>query len=194
VSIALRSLSDLNVTDALDQGALHIAIGVFGWAPARFERAPLDRIENVWAMRGDHPAAAGSFDLETLALYPHLELRITQRPNEEDLERNALARATAQLESYFAERGLARRIGAVTGHLLAVGPLVARSDLLAFIPTRLARHFAISHGLKSALSPYETEPMPLVLLSHRTLGSHPAIVWFRAQLHEVGRQEGFEAS
>jgi hypothetical protein len=42
--------------------------------------------------------------------------------------------------------------------------------------------------VKSFPSPYETPPMRLALLSHRTLGAHPAIAWLLA------RQEGFEAS
>ncbi len=193
VSIALRSPNAVNFTHELDLGTLHLAIGVFRRVPPRFYREPLARVDNVWVMRGDHPAAAGPLDLETLARYPHLDIRLAERPDEEDLERNVVRSDPARIEALFAERGLSRRVGAVTGHLLAVGPLVARSDQLAFVPAGLARHFARSHGLKSFPSPYETQPMQLALLSHRTLGAHPGVAWLRAQLHELARQEGFEA-
>lgn len=193
VSIALRSLNEVNLTDELDLGTLHVAIGVFHREPARFVVDPIARLDNVWVMRAGHPAATGPLDLETLARHPHLDIRLAEHPGDEDLERNVVTSDPTSLDKRLAERGLVRRVGAEVGHFLAVAPLVARSDMLAFIPVGMARHFAESHGLVNFPPPYPTEPMPLSMLFHRTLGSHPAVVWLRAQLHELACLEGFEA-
>jgi len=192
VGLDLRSLNEVNLTRELDLGTLHLAIGVFPRVPARFVVDPLARLDNVWVMRGDHPAGAEPASLETLARWPHLDVRVAERPDEEDLERNVVTSDPNRLETLLAERGLSRRVGAVVGHFWAVAPIVARSDMLAWIPIGMARQFRASHGLTFFRPPYEVPPMRLSLLFHRTLGSHPAIVWLRGQLHDVAAVEGFE--
>ncbi len=193
VGFALRSLNEVNITDELDLGTLHVAIGVFHRVPPRFVVDPLARLDNVWAMRAGHPAAAGPLDLETLARHPHLDIRLAERPSDEDLERNVVTSNPARLDALLAEHGLTRRVGAVVGHFLAVAPLLAQSDMIAFIPAGMARQFRLSHGIVDHPPPYPTEPMQLSLLFHRTLGSHPAIVWLRRELRKTAREVGFEA-
>ncbi|TBW41274.1 LysR family transcriptional regulator [Siculibacillus lacustris] len=194
VSFTLRSLNEVKITQELDLGTLHVAIGVFRQVPARFVVAPLARLDNVWAMRADHPAAAGPLDLATLAGIPHLDIRLADRPGEEDLMRNVVTSNPDRLDALFAEQGLTRRIGAVVGHLLAVAPLLARSDMIAFVPVGMVRQFGRSHGIVGFPPPYPTEPMQLSLLFHRTLGSHPTIIWLREQLYDLARLEGFETA
>jgi DNA-binding transcriptional LysR family regulator len=143
-------------------------------------------------MRAGHPAAATPFDLVALARWPHLDIRLAERPGEEDLERNVVTSNPARLDAVLNERGLARTVGATVGHFLAVAPLLARSDMIAFIPSGMARHFGESHGIVTVPPPYPAEPMQLSLLFHRTLGSHPAVVWLCAQLHELACGEAFE--
>ncbi|HUO53368.1 MAG TPA: LysR family transcriptional regulator [Rhodoblastus sp.] len=190
ISVFLRSINELNVSDELDLGRLHLAIGVFRKPAARFLVEPIATFDNVWVMRGGHPAAealraqAGPLDLETLAKFPHLEVCFAERAGQEDFERDLNIGNVAQLESLLAQKGLKRRIGAVTSHLTSVAPLLARSDMLAFIPSPMAREFARAYGLVAFRPPYPAEPTPLSLIFHRTLGAHPAVVWLRRQLHE----------
>ena len=186
VSIAMRAINELHIGEELDLGTLHLAIGIFGDAPPRFVVEPLAPVEYVWVMRRDHPAAAAPFGLETLTRFPHLDIRLAERPNEQDIVRHAITGNTARLEALLAEHGLTRRVGAVTGHLLAVPPLIAQSDMLARIPERLARQFAARYGLVYFPPPYPMEPMTLGMIYHRTLGAHPAAIWLRGQLHELG--------
>lgn len=192
IAFALRSLNEVNVTNELDLGTLHVAIGVFRRVPARFVVEPLARLDNVWVMRAGHPAAIGPFDLEALARHAHLDIRLAERPADEDLERNVVTSDPERLDALLADRGLARRVGGVVGHYLAVAPILARSDLIAFLPIGMARHFQAAYDLVWRRPPYPTEPMDLSLLFHRTLGSHPAIVWLRQELHDLACSEAFE--
>lgn len=185
VSFALRSLNEVNLTDELDLGTLHLAIGVFPRVPARFVVDPFSRLDNVWAMRADHPAAGGPFDLETLARYPHLDIRLADRPREEDIERNVVTSDPTRLDALLAEHGLTRRVGAVVAHYFAAAPLLARSDMIAYLPAGMVHRFSRWHSMIGFPPPYPADPMFLSLLRHRTLGSHPAIVWLREQLHEL---------
>lgn len=193
IGFSLRSLNEVNVTDELDLGTLHVAIGVFRRVPSRFVVDPVAQLDNVWAMRADHPATLAPFDLAALARHPHLDIRLAERPADEDLERNVVTSNPARLDALLAERGLTRRVGGVVGHYLAVAPILARSDMIAFIPAGMARHFRTRYDLVWRAPPYPTEPMDLSLLFHRTLGSHPAIVWLRRELHDLACARSFEA-
>lgn len=192
VGLDLRSLDDVNLTRELDLGTLHVAIGVFPRVPARFVVHPLVRLDDVWVMRGDHLAAAEPPTLEMPARWPHLDVRVAERPDEEDLERNVVTSDPTRLDALRAERGLTRRVGAVVGHFRAVAPIDARSDMSAWIPIGMARQFRDSRGLTFRRPPYDVPPMLLSLLFHRTLGSHPAIVWLRGRLHDLAATEPFE--
>lgn len=183
--LSLRATADINLTEALDCGRLHLAIGMFRKPAARFIVEPIASLDNVWTMRRDHPAAARPLDLETLARFPHLDLRLAEGPAQEDVERDVQAGNIALLEGLLAQRGLTRRIGAVTSHIGAVGAMLARSDLLAFIPASMAEDYRRAYGLVSSPPPYDAEPAMLGLISHRTLGAHPALVWLRRQLVDI---------
>ncbi|MFC0407343.1 LysR family transcriptional regulator [Roseomonas elaeocarpi] len=74
------------------------------------------------AMRADHPAAAG-FDLAQWLNHPHVVVSghgATETP----------------LDALLAARGLSRQVGVVVPSFLLVAPLLARSDLLAMLPSR----------------------------------------------------------
>ncbi len=189
LGVELRPLSEVNLSEELDRGALHLAIGVFCRAPARFVIEPLTPLEPVWAMRRDHPAARAPFTLETLARYPHLDIRLSEPRGEDALEREYAGGAAAALDRLLAERGLRRRVGAVTGHMLAVAPLLARSDMLAFVPKPMAEDFAERYGLTFFPPVCAATKMNVGMIHHRTLGAHPAVVWLRREIQTLMRAE-----
>lgn len=194
VSVALRAINELNIGEELDQGRLHLAVGIFRETAQQFIVDPLARVDYVWVMRQDHPAAKEPFDLETLALWPHLDVRLAERPSSQDIVRYGVTGNTTQYDALLAERGLTRRVGAVTGHLLSVAPLLARSDMLACVPERMAREFAPRYGLVFFPAPYPSDSVTLGLIYHRTLGAHPAAVWLRKELHELAASAPFETA
>jgi DNA-binding transcriptional LysR family regulator len=177
LGLELRPISELNLADEFDRGALHLAVGVFRGAPARFVVEPITQYEAVWVMRRGHPATKAPFTLETLARYPHLDLRLG--PGEDGLGRDFAARNAATLDRLLDDLGLSRRIGAVTGHVLAMAPLLARSDMLGFMLKPMADDLADRYGLTYCAPPYPLAPMTIGMMSHRTLGAHPAVVWLR---------------
>ncbi len=75
----VRALSETNITEELDRGTIHVAIGVFGKTPSRFVSEPLFSDQSVWLMRRDHPAASGAFGLRELSLYPQIDILISDQ-------------------------------------------------------------------------------------------------------------------
>lgn len=187
VRLWLRPFNDLNLVEELDRGTLHLVIGAFGRAPSRFVMEALMSGPNVWIMRAGHPAATGPFDLEALARYPHLDILIARQGamtaggtiDQEGLERAYVSSNPLQLDALLLEAGLTRQVGATVSHILAVPPLVASTDMIAFVP----RHLAEQHdGLAFREPPYPSPPLQMSMLSHRTMGAHPSVMWLRAEI------------
>lgn len=187
VRLWLRPFNDLNLVEELDRGTLHLVIGAFGRAPSRFVMEPLVGGPNVWIMRAGHPAAAGAFDLATLARHRHLDILIAGQGamtaggtiDHEGLERAYVSSNPLQLEALLLQAGLTRQVGATVSHILAVPPLIAATDMIAFVP----RHLAERHqGLVFREPPYPSPPLQISMLSHRTMGAHPSVSWLRAEI------------
>ncbi|WP_429811320.1 LysR family transcriptional regulator [Ensifer sp. B1-9] len=192
----VRSLNEMNVTEELDRGSIHVAIGVFGKTPARFISEPLFSDRSVWLMRRGHPAAAGLFGLRDLAAYPHVDIRISDQIGAGDgglidqggLERAHITSNPREIEALLNAETLKRRVGMTVPHILVVPSLIATTDMIAFTPLRLAMRAAASLDLVWRDPPYETAPLMISMLSHRTMGAHPSVRWLRKEMIQAGRQ------
>lgn len=188
----LRPLSELNITEELDRGTLHVAIGVFGKTPSRFVSEPLFSDQSVWLMRRDHPAAAGPFGLQALAAFPHVDILISdqlQPAGDATIDQGGLERAyitsnPRYIEGLLGAEGLTRTVGATVSHILAVPALLAATDMIAYVPLQFALRAARALDLAWRDPPYHAPPFEISMLSHRTMGAHPAVAWLRQALVE----------
>ncbi|HAH11185.1 MAG TPA: LysR family transcriptional regulator, partial [Alphaproteobacteria bacterium] len=82
------------------------------------------------------------------------------------------------------EKGLPRRIGLTVNQFASALPIVAGSDLIATVPSRIAQIGAKRFGLvlKEApiLPPRGFQEVQMIW--HKRLGTHPANAWLRAAL------------
>lgn len=192
----IRPLSEMNITEELDRGTIHAAIGVFGKAPPRFVSEPLFSDQSVWLMRRDHPAASGTFGLRDLASYPHVDILISDQVqagagatiDQGGLERAYITSNPRHIEALLGAEGMSRKVGATVSHILAVPSLVAATDMLAFTPLQFAIGAAKALDLVWREPPYHTPAFQISMLSHRTMGAHPSIQWLRQELIESARR------
>lgn len=192
----LRPLSDLNVTEELDRGSIHVAIGAFGKTPSRFVNEPLFTDRNVWLMRRNHPAASGPFGLRELASFPHVDILISDRLSatagatidQGGLERAYITSNPQYIEGLLSAEGLVRKQGATVSHILAVPALVATTDMIAYVPLRFAIRTVRTLPLAWRDPPYHSPPLQISMLSHRTMGAHPGVQWLRRALLESAAQ------
>lgn len=190
VRIWLRPNSDVNLVEELDRGTLHLAIGAFGRIPQRFKKTTLATEPFVWIMRDAHPATNNPMTIATIAAYRHIDILISRRDavaaadmiNQDGLERTYITSNPAYLDGLLATNGLSRRIGATVSHFLAVPPLLAETDMIAFVPLSVARSAARSYGLIAREPPYPATPVIISILTHRTMGAHPSIAWLEQRL------------
>lgn len=196
----VRALSEMNITEELDRGTIHVAIGVFGKTPSRFVSEPLFSDQSVWLMRRDHPAARGAFGLRELSLYPQIDILISDQIqagagatiDQGGLERAYITSNPRHIEALLGAEGLVRKVGATVSHILAVPSLVAATDMLAFTPLQFAKRAAKALDLTWREPPYQAPAFQISMLSHRTMGAHPSVQWLRNELIESARRYGVE--
>ncbi len=83
--------------------------------------------------------------------------------------------------------GVSRRVVMAVPYFLAVLATVARSDLIATLPRRLAQGHAMEFGLSTALPPVPIRSFPVQMVWSRRLGVDPAIVWLRARVQAAAK-------
>jgi DNA-binding transcriptional LysR family regulator len=134
---------------ALVEGSTDISISVFPGGDDALHREALLNEHYVVAMRSGHPAAAG-FDLAAWLRYPHVVV-------------SGRGATRAPLDTELARRGLSRRVGLVVPSFQMVPPVLAGSDLIAMLPSRVA---AAAEGLILQPPPIPVEGFPLHLAWH----------------------------
>ena len=91
----------------------------------------------------------------------------------------------AQGDVALAGIGRQRRVVMTLPVFSGVYRVVAGSDLIALLPTALARHVAPSVGLDIFLPPVNVPSVQIVMAWHRRTNADPAHKWFRQQIAEI---------
>ena len=110
---------------ALRNGDADMAISVFDCVDDEIERLVLLEENYVVAMRRDHPAAEG-FDLEAWLAWPHVVV-------------SGRGEMRTPLDAQLAAMGRHRQVGLVVPSFQIVPDLLARTSLLALMPTHSLR-------------------------------------------------------
>jgi DNA-binding transcriptional LysR family regulator len=178
-----------DIADDLDTGSVDLVLGSFGHLPERFESESLFLDDCAWVLRADHPALSGELTTEKLLQLPQLVI--------------ASAEVARSIDGVVTEAGLERPVvmdkiflgdiknnsrysvqvkGAlITNGLLAAPGILAQSDLVAMLPTRLAEMMSGHHELTTIR--IDTEDPKLFehrMIWHRKHGADPAFSWLRS--------------
>jgi DNA-binding transcriptional LysR family regulator len=134
------------VDELLAQGTIDLALGVFPSPSRQTLCLPLFQEHFVGIARTNHPALLQApLSLENFASLSHVLVTIRRD-------------ATGAVDRALAHHHLKRRIALAVPHLLVVPSIVASSDLVATIASRVAHYFA-------ALDDFEVFDLPLELPS-----------------------------
>lgn len=110
----------------LDRGTVDAVLGVFPDPDPRFVRRPLFTERFVGVARHDHPVLSGGpIDAARWAALPHALVSINRD-------------ASGAIDGALRRQGLERRIALVLPHMLALPAVLARGDLVAALPARVA--------------------------------------------------------
>jgi len=186
----LRVRGENLLAEELDRGRLDMIIGAFDEVPPRFTFTPLFQETGVWVIRSDHPALDGRSTLEAPASLPQVvivpddgsALAVRLRGNNGVLRRPVAWRTDARLSGIQSE---AQSALAVPDTYSALS-IVRQTEMIAFLPRRLAKQAAALGGL-TLIEP-AIAPAPLAMGAVTRAGEQGPIPWLLSLLSEVAAE------
>jgi DNA-binding transcriptional LysR family regulator len=175
---AIRSVSVplAQLAHELEKGEIDLAVGYFpALASKTFRQRRVSTHGFACLMRAGHPRRAERISRENFLAAQHMVVREDGRSQE-------------VLERFFGRRRIRRKVAVFASHFLSVPFVVARSDLIATVPYRVAMEFAeMSPQLAIALPPFDIPGFDLKLHWHRRFDNEPRNRWLREQLATMFR-------
>jgi DNA-binding transcriptional LysR family regulator len=154
----------------LEKGEIDLAVGYYPALSSKtFRQRRVETQRFACLMRADHPRRAPRLTLKEFVALEHAVVRSEGRSQE-------------LLERFLERRRIHRNVVLVTPHFLSIPFVIARSDLVAAIPEKLAAYFAQqSRDLAVAALPFEDVVLDLKLHWHRRFDNEPRSRWLREQ-------------
>jgi DNA-binding transcriptional LysR family regulator len=159
--------------ELLDSGKADLAIGFPVEASARILIRPLLHEGFACVARRGHPAFADGASLEAFAAAPHLLVS----PEGDRL---------GLVDHKLAALGFERRVVLSLPQFLVAPFVIAETDLIATLASRVARRFAATGlGIIVHDPPLQLPGWSLAMMSHRRADAHASTVWLRTIITEI---------
>jgi DNA-binding transcriptional LysR family regulator len=180
------------IADELDTGVVDLVIGTFGQMPERLESELLYSDRWVWVLRADHPALSTELTTESLLQLPQLVIAINEVGRSIDgfVTEAGLERLTVANKIFLGDTAARSRYSAQIKGAMIINSaevalaILARSDLVALLPERLANVMSGLYKLKTVEFDEKDNVLEHRLVWHRKHGADPAIVWLRTVFRE----------
>lgn len=196
VDLVVRPSTRLDLAGQIDIGRIDLAIGIFADIPVRFQSMEMWAQTEALLLHRDHPIADRPVSLEDLLTYPLVA--VSQGGEEEDavggfIVERGLARQSemfdrAALEDAFSGSHALPRLRMSVAHSLAIPALLRHSEMIALVPSPLAREFERYGELKMQGTPYASPGAVVQAIWHGRNDRDPALRWLRRQIADITRQ------
>lgn len=161
------------VVNLLDSGEASLALSVPIDTSARILARPLLREGFACIARPGHPAFAKNADVETFAAASHFLV-------------SPEGDRTGLVDRKLGALGLTRRVVLSLPQFLVAPFVVADTDLIATLASRVAQRFAAANlGIVVHEPPIAMSDFSLAMMWHRRVDDHPATVWLRDCIGEI---------
>lgn len=157
----------------LEEGHFDLAVSYFPGLPSEYrEQQMLFREGFRVIARMDHPAIGDELTLELFTELPHLLLA----------PQGGEVGAT---DAALAARGLSRRVALTVANFMAAPQVVAETDLICTLPTRIATGLARWLPIRLFHPPVELGGAEISMVWHERTNDDPALRWLRQQIADV---------
>ncbi|GAB1576144.1 LysR family transcriptional regulator [Bordetella petrii] len=156
--------------EQLASGKADAAVGNLPMLHDKLRNQPLFREHYVCLMARGHPAAAsGKLSLAAFLATPHV---LVSSP----------FFAHQRMEETLRAQGVHRKIALRIPHFTILPGLIAQSDLMAILPSRVARVFESYGNLQSLPLPVAIPEFEVCVHTHAYHAAQPAVQWFAGQV------------
>ncbi|MFM2275890.1 MAG: Nodulation protein 2 [Pseudomonadota bacterium] len=178
VTLRAVSVTDPALKDHMASGQVDLALGLLPQLQAGFFQQVLFHQPYVCLMRNGHALAAGpSLSLADFKAADHVQVE-------------SAGTGHSRVDEALQRHGLTRRIRLTLPHFVALGQVLASTDLIATVPERYAQRAVQPFGLT-------TRPLPVALPGsaihqfwHARLQRDPGCQWLRALVASTFGAEG----
>jgi DNA-binding transcriptional LysR family regulator len=174
VTVRSVSLPAQDLADALETGAIDLALGYFpDLRRHNFFHQTLFADSFTCLMRADHPVKAAKLSLRQFLDLDHAVVRAESRTGE-------------VIERFLASRRIRRRVVLTTPHFASLAAIIEQSDLVVTVPVPLARYFsAISSRIRLVRPPFDPPRIDLKQFWHRKFHHDARSRWLRNLMCEL---------
>lgn len=169
VNITAQQLLQDQYREALQSGAVDLAVGQMPRLATGFYQQRLFEDPYVCMVRADHPRIKTKLSLAVYLDAAHLRVTLP----------GSLASA---VDRSLARRGLQRRIALRMPHYLAAPAVVAATDLVMTVPQMLSQALARGYALKTLPPPIALPRIVVRQFWHARFHRDPGNKWLRAQI------------
>ncbi len=174
-----------SVPELLEAGHVDFAVEVMHQleAPIRSQFLLAERYVVIISVQ--HPELTGTgelfhetaLDLELYCRLPHVL-------------HSFVGGTTGNVDSALAAIGRRRRVGLSLPHFFSIAEAVARSEMIATFPERMALRLAPMLGLRVYQVPIELAPISLAIVWHQRNDDDAGCTWFRQQVIQLAKSLG----
>jgi DNA-binding transcriptional LysR family regulator len=157
-------------------GQIDLAIGMFTGLHADFHQQQLFQETYVALMRNSHSAICGELSVEQFLTAEHVIYTPTAGSH---------ARFEAQLNAFSPHDGKARRVALQLAHSFGLERIVSSSDLVACIPSRLARVLESRNDVRAVALRFDIAPVDFAQFWHERCQRDEGHQWLRALEYEL---------
>jgi DNA-binding transcriptional LysR family regulator len=174
VSLQIRSGDRQKLFSLLDSGEIDLACGIFPEPVAWHQEQLLFQETYVCVCRQDHPHIGDSLSLGEYLSTRHLLISV-----KED--------RIGRVDHLLAKQNLKRQIALSVPHFLVAPTILAQTDLIATLATRIAHSFSQHQPLKRLPVPIDLAGFAVWMRWHQSTQNSPACQWLRSTLVDISR-------
>jgi DNA-binding transcriptional LysR family regulator len=163
-----------NPGSALASGDVDAATGFFDNLTTGFRQSLLFRERYVCVVRVNHPKFRNGMTLEAFKSSEHAMA-------------DATGMAHAVIDRFLAKQRVQRNVALRVPGFHVLPMIIANSDLLAVIPSRLAEAFVSHVPIKVLPLPISIPPFDIRIYWHERYHHDPALCWFRTAFVKLFR-------
>ena len=172
VKIEVVRIPIKDVHAALEAGELNLAVGFLPGLTTGMQQQPLFREHYVCMLRADHPTVGARISSKQFRLASHVLVSYAGTGHQ-------------VIEETFIAEGMEARIAVRVPHFLVVPMILARTDLIVTVPSRVAAVFAQLGNFKVLKLPVDMPSFEVRLHWHQRFHQDPANRWLRELMTDL---------
>jgi DNA-binding transcriptional LysR family regulator len=172
VKIQVKSGDRQYRLELLDRGEIDLLCGLIPERIAWHERQLLFREQFVCVCRGDRPLSGDTISLEEYVSANHLLVSV-----QEDM--------VGRVDCVLKKQNLKRHIALSIPHFLVAPAILARTNLIATLPERIAREFASHLNLKILPCPIPLKGFSVYMRWHQSNQNNATNTWLRTFIQDI---------